>query len=80
MTAADAAEMGVWTDAETLLLQSLMRRHPATLDKAERWTLIAADMKTKTKKQCVARAKHIAADLAAKKAAAAAAAAAPPPS
>ena len=52
-------EMGVWSPEDQKLLEAALRTYPATLDKVERWTKIAAAVPGKTKKQCAARFKFL---------------------
>lgn len=52
----DAAE---WSAEQQQALEKALQRHPATLDKNERWKLIAADVPGKTKGQCVERFKFL---------------------
>ena len=48
-----------WTEEEDLLLQEMLKQHPASMDKNERWKLIAKGVPGKTKKECVQRFKDI---------------------
>ncbi|CAE7514191.1 Dnajc2 [Symbiodinium natans] len=48
-----------WTAEQQQALEKALQRHPATLDKNERWKLIAADVPGKTKAQCVERFKFL---------------------
>jgi DnaJ family protein C protein 2 len=57
---ADASsEAGVWTADQQTALEAALKKYPATLDKNERWKLIAEAVPGKTKKQCVARFKEV---------------------
>jgi DnaJ family protein C protein 2 len=38
-----------------LALQTALAKHPSTLERAERWKLIAADVPGKSMKQCVGK-------------------------
>ncbi|CAJ1349458.1 unnamed protein product [Effrenium voratum] len=48
-----------WTPDQQQALEKALQRHPASLDKNERWKLIAADVAGKTKSQCVERFKFL---------------------
>ena len=48
-----------WTEEEDLLLQEMLKQHPASMDKNERWKLIAKGVQGRTKKECVQRFKDI---------------------
>jgi len=52
----DSAE---WSSEQQQALEKALQRHPASLDKNERWKLIAADVPGKTKGQCVERFKFL---------------------
>ena len=52
-----------WTRAERLLLQSALRRHPASMEKSARWRAIADDMPSRTPKECLAQCRLLAAAL-----------------
>jgi len=54
--AANAAE---WTAEQQKALESALQRHPASVDKNERWRLIAEDVPGKSKAQCVERFKFL---------------------
>lgn len=48
-----------WTEEEDNLLQEMLRKYPADMDKNERWKSIAKGVPGKTKKDCVERFKAI---------------------
>ncbi|CAE7421552.1 Dnajc2 [Symbiodinium necroappetens] len=48
-----------WTAEQQQALEKALQRHPASLDKNERWKLIAAEVPGKTKAQCVERFKFL---------------------
>jgi DnaJ family protein C protein 2 len=48
-----------WTEEEDNLLQEMLRKYPADMDKNERWKAIARGVPGKTKKDCVERFKAI---------------------
>jgi len=48
-----------WSTEQQKQLEEAMRKYPATLTPAERWTKIAEVVEGKTKQQCVARFKYI---------------------
>lgn len=48
-----------WSVEQQKALEAALQKHPATLDKNERWRLIADDVPGKTKSECVARFKHL---------------------
>eukprot|EP00562_Extubocellulus_spinifer_P032944 CAMPEP_0178694744 /NCGR_PEP_ID=MMETSP0699-20121125/8428_1 /TAXON_ID=265572 /ORGANISM="Extubocellulus spinifer, Strain CCMP396" /LENGTH=1093 /DNA_ID=CAMNT_0020340281 /DNA_START=64 /DNA_END=3345 /DNA_ORIENTATION=+ len=50
---------GTWTDAQDRALEGALAEYPATMDKNERWTAIAAAVPGRSKKECVARFKEI---------------------
>jgi len=50
---------GEWTEEQDALLQEMLRKHPADMDKNERWKSIAKGVPGKTKKDCVGRFKAI---------------------
>jgi DnaJ family protein C protein 2 len=55
-----AEEGGVaWTDEQDSLLQEMLRKYPADMEKNERWKMIARGVPGKTKKDCVERFKAI---------------------
>lgn len=59
-SAAAAAEEGApWTEEQDALLQEMLRKYPADMDKNERWKLISKGVPDKTKKECVQRFKSI---------------------
>ena len=53
------SEAGIWTPEQQTALEAALKKYPASLDKNERWKLIAEAVPGKTKKQCVARFKDI---------------------
>lgn len=56
----DTADASVaWTEDQDNLLQEMLRKYPASMDKNERWTAIAKGVPGKTKKECVERFKSI---------------------
>jgi DnaJ homolog subfamily C member 2 len=55
----DAAASSVWSSEQDQELQDGLAKYPASMDKNERWTLIAQGVSGKTKKQCVQRFKEI---------------------
>lgn len=48
-----------WTSEQQKALETALQRHPASLDKNERWRLISEDVPGKTKAQCVERFKFL---------------------
>eukprot|EP00986_Skeletonema_menzelii_P011600 scaffold6046_cov158-Skeletonema_menzelii.AAC.4 len=48
-----------WTEKEDNLLQDMLRKYPATLEKNERWKSIAEGVSGRSKKECVERFKAI---------------------
>merc|ERR1719215_147360 len=64
MVGGDANE---WSPEQQKALETALQKHPASLDKNERWKLIAADVPGKTKGQCVERFKFLREQLAAAK-------------
>lgn len=52
-------EEGAWTEEQDALLQEMLRKYPADMDKNERWKLIAKGVPGRTKKECVQRFKAI---------------------
>ena len=44
-----------WTKDQDVLLQQMLRKHPATLEKNERWRLIAEGVPGRSKKECAQR-------------------------
>jgi len=54
-----AASADEWSAVQQKALENALLKHPATLDKNERWRLIAEDVPGKTKAQCVERFKWI---------------------
>ena len=65
----DEADNDTWSQSQQQQLEAGLRKYPATLDKAERWAKIAAEVTGKSKKACVARFKALREEIAAKKAA-----------
>ncbi|CAE7799713.1 DNAJC2 [Symbiodinium sp. CCMP2592] len=62
VTAAEKSEPSKdveWTAEQQQALEKALQRHPASLDKNERWKLIAAEVPGKTKAQCVERFKFL---------------------
>lgn len=53
------SEEGGWTEEQNALLQEMLRKFPADMDKNERWKAIAKGVPSKTKKECVQRFKDI---------------------
>ena len=55
-----AAEEGApWTEEQDALLQEMLRKYPADMEKNERWKMIAKGVPGRTKKECVQRFKAI---------------------
>lgn len=54
-----AADDKAWTEKEDNLLQDMLRKYPATLEKNERWKSIAEGVSGRSKKECVERFKAI---------------------
>ena len=48
-----------WTEEQDTLLQEMLRKYPADMDKNERWKMIAKGVPGKSKKECVERFKAI---------------------
>jgi len=48
-----------WSAEQQRSLEAALQKHPASLDKNERWRLIAEDVPGKTKSQCVERFKYL---------------------
>jgi len=48
-----------WSEEQDALLQEMLRKHPASMEKNERWKLIAKGVPGRTKKDCVQRFKAI---------------------
>merc|ERR1712232_1289945 len=48
-----------WSAEQQRAFEGALQRHPASLDKNERWRLIAEDVPGKTKAQCVERFKYL---------------------
>merc|ERR1719361_24233 len=48
-----------WSAEQQKALEAALQRHPASMDKNERWRLIAEEVPGKTKAQCVERFKFI---------------------
>lgn len=57
--AADGESDEPWTEEQDSLLQEMLRKYPADMDKNERWKMIAKGVPGRTKKDCVARFKAI---------------------
>jgi len=55
----EAPASSEWTAEQQKCLEAALQRHPATLDKNERWRLIAEEVTGKNKAQCVERFKFI---------------------
>lgn len=58
-TPEQATSAADWTADQQKRLEAALQRHPASLDKNERWRLIAEDVPGKTKGQCVERFKYL---------------------
>lgn len=56
-----------WSAEQQKALETALQKHPASLDKNERWRLIAEDVPGKTKSQCVERFKFLREQLAKQK-------------
>lgn len=56
-----------WSQEQQLALEKGLKKYPASMDKAERWTKIAEEVPGKTKKDCMARFKHLREEILAKK-------------
>ncbi|CAM9216098.1 unnamed protein product, partial [Heterosigma akashiwo] len=56
---ARASEEDVWTQDQQAALEEGLKKHPASMDKNERWSAISAGVEGKTKKQCVERFKAL---------------------
>lgn len=56
---AAAAAAEEWTEEQDVLLQEMLRKYPADMDKNERWKMIAEGVPGRTKKECVGRFKAI---------------------
>ena len=50
---------GPWTEEQDALLQEMLRKYPADMEKNERWKMIAKGVPDMTKKDCVERYKAI---------------------
>ena len=50
-----SSEEDAWTQVQQKQLETGLVKHPASLDKNERWRLIAEGVEGKTKKQCIER-------------------------
>jgi DnaJ homolog subfamily C member 2 len=57
----------VWSQEQQRLLEVGLKKYPASMDKAERWSKIAADVPGKTRKDCISRYKQLREELQAKK-------------
>ena len=53
------AKADEWTEEQDQLLQEMLRKYPADMDKNERWKAIAAGVPGRSKKECVGRFKAI---------------------
>ena len=58
-SAAAAEEGAPWTEEQDRLLQEMLRKYPADMEKNERWKMIAGGVSGRTKKECVQRFKAI---------------------
>ena len=58
-TSAEDTADGAWSDEQDSLLQEMLRKYPADMDKNERWKAIAKGVPGRTKKECVSRFKAI---------------------
>lgn len=54
-----AASDAEWSAEQQKSLEGALQKHPATLDKNERWRLIAEEVPGKSKAQCVERFKYL---------------------
>jgi DnaJ family protein C protein 2 len=67
-TAAESkAQADGWTQEQQRQLEEGLKKYPATLDKNERWKLIAEGVMGKTRKECIERYKALRAAIQAKK-------------
>lgn len=53
------ADEKAWTEEDDTLLQDMLRKYPATMEKNERWKSIADGVPGRSKKECVERFKAI---------------------
>ena len=58
-SAAAAEEGAPWNEEQDALLQEMLRKYPADMEKNERWKMIARGVPGRTKKECVERFKAI---------------------
>jgi len=58
-TPAEGSGADAWTADQQKALEAALAKYPASLEKAERWTNIAADVEGRTKKECAERFKWI---------------------
>jgi DnaJ family protein C protein 2 len=56
-----------WSKEQQKQLEDALRKYPASMDKAERWSSVAKEVEGKTKKQCIERFKVLRAKVAAAK-------------
>ena len=57
--AAGDSKEDVWSEEQDKLLQDMLRKYPASMDKNERWKAISDGVPGKSKKECVTRFKAI---------------------
>lgn len=55
----NGSDEGAWTEEQDALLQEMLRKYPADMDKNERWKAIAKGVPGRNKKECVQRFKAI---------------------
>jgi len=60
-------ESEIWSQNEQKLLENGLKKYPASMDKNERWSAIAADIPGKSKKDCILRFKNLREELQASK-------------
>lgn len=58
-SSATTEEGAPWTEEQDALLQEMLRKYPADMEKNERWKMIARGVPGRTKKECVDRFKAI---------------------
>jgi DnaJ family protein C protein 2 len=58
-SSAAAEEGAAWSEEQDALLQEVLRKYPADMEKNERWKMIARGVPGRTKKECVQRFKAI---------------------